>query len=70
MTAQLQIKGTGKTRKRKVYGRRVVMVDGKEVKFEMTADGIRIREKHQRKVETVSFSRLFDAATGQTHLPI
>jgi hypothetical protein len=70
MTDQLQIKGTGKTRKRKVYGRRIVLVDGKEVKFEMTTDGIRIREKHQRRVETVSFSRLFDAATGQTHLPI
>lgn len=59
-----------KTRKRKVFGRRVVAMDGKIVKFEMTHDGIRIREKFARRVETVSFSRLYDAATGQTHLPL
>ena len=58
----------GKTRKRKVFGRRVIEVDGKEVKFEMTNEGVRIRDKYARMVETISFHRLYDAAKGQMNL--
>jgi acetolactate synthase small subunit len=59
-----------KKRIRKVFGRRVVDVDGKEIKFEMTAEGVRIREKYARMVEVISFHRLYEAAKGQMNLGI
>jgi hypothetical protein len=61
---------TMKTRRRKVYGRLVVRIGGRDVRVEMRRDGIWLREKHSRRLKKLTFHEAFDASLGQKLLPL
>lgn len=59
-----------KTRNRKVFGRRRVVIDGGEFIFEMRQGGISIRPKWGRRAKTITFSHLMDTVSGQMRLAV
>lgn len=58
----------GKTRK--VFARRMVMVEGHEVRFEMREDGLYVWRNRARKQRKISFGDLYIVSTGQNLLPL
>jgi hypothetical protein len=56
------------TRKRKVFGRVRFKTGEKGYIVELTKDGIRLRQKHQRRVHILSLQQLVDLAVEQFQL--
>ncbi len=54
-------------RVRRIFGRvqTICPATGKEVRIELTREGLRVRVKHSRKVQTLNLQDLVTLANGQ-----
>ena len=52
-------------RTQRIFGRRVVTVEGKQVRIEMRKDGVYVRPRYARRERVVSFTDLVTTAMGQ-----
>mgnify|MGYP001499077030 FL=1 len=54
------------TRKRTVFGRRFKTFDGITYRFELTNEGLRIRQKHARSAKTINLDDLLSGKKSAT----